>query len=241
MDDRCPSDPEFAAMIELPEGDTGRAHVERCPRCQARLIDLNAFLRPATEAEIPGLASVERRMAAALEAEMERDAASAAPRPVPSGPADTASARPTRTGALVHLWNRPAWVMAAAAAALVMVAGVFALWPHAPGGDALRGTSGPGNAANRQVHVFPARIEGARAILRWRAVPGADSYLVSLFGSDLAERGRLGPLAGTAIGLPLDTLAAGGGPAGPLVWQVIALRAGDELARSALQTALPER
>jgi hypothetical protein len=78
----------------------------------------------------------------------------------------------------------------------------------------------------------PELLEPGRLRLGWQPVEGADSYRVLLFDANLEELVRLD--AGPATTLTLQTDSVEGLPvAGTLVlWQVVALRRGDELARS---------
>jgi hypothetical protein len=214
--------------------------VRECPRCRARIADHTSFLKQATEAEVPGLASIEQRMATALRAEMDRVAAPAtAPeeRAVP----DRTRARVTGKGglrdpwAMLRGWRIPAWAAAAAAVAIV-AGGLFALRPRGFEGDVLRETPSADRSAAEEVRALLSRVEGERAHLSWDAVPGADAYVVLSLAPDLSERARFGPFTATTAALPLDSLS-GGAPSGtPLVWQVLALRGGDTVARSPIQT-----
>jgi len=135
-------------------------------------------------------------------------------------------------------WRLPAWA-AAAAVVVVIGAALFSLRPRGFVGDTLR-ESPSGRPQSVEVRVRGARVEEDRIVLEWEALPGADAYRVLVLGPDLSERSRFGPFNGTSASLP-EGVMTGSGAGRMLVWQVVAMRGGDPIARSPVETLSGER
>lgn len=127
----------------------------------------------------------------------------------------------------------PAWKPALAMAGVIVVVAGVLMWPRLdgrPGEPVLRGEA----PANRLAIVMTDR--GARGVeLRWSPIPEADLYEVRMFSESLEEIGRIGT-ADTSLVFSPDRLPEGQPKSGTLLLRVIALRGGDELASSDVQT-----
>ncbi len=220
----CLSDHELAELAGAPAGDPRRAHVGACPRCRARLADFAAFVRGERAAAPAELAAAERTLAAAVAAKLDAmgvgvDAGARVPSPA-IATVTPLPARPRR---------RVAWAAWAAAAAFAVSAGWFVVRHNGPALE--RGTRATVPASDRVELLEPLRSEGALT-LRWRDVPGADRYVVRFVGADLVEVARTAELDHAAYELRRDALPAGLAPGAPVLWQVVAFRAGDRVAAS---------
>lgn len=216
-------------LVEAADGvadDPERRHLERCPRCLARLALAREFLRgrPGPAESHPEAARRE------LTAWLEREVIAAPARPAAPGRAHL----PWRSA-----WPGHAWAPALAAAALIVVTVWLAGRPTTPerGEPRLRGgTSAPGDPRARFAVEVRLAGDGQGVELRWPAVPGAGSYRVSVLRTDLSEIARFEAGAETRCALPAEAvrrLAAetGASEVRPLI-QVTALRFGDPIARS---------
>jgi hypothetical protein len=68
--------------------------------------------------------------------------------------------------------------------------------------------------------------------MRWHVVPNADSYRVHLVGADLADLARFGPVPDTRLSLRPDQIPRNLSSGEVIGWEVVALRSGQEIARS---------
>lgn len=127
-------------------------------------------------------------------------------------------------GVIIRPWfRRPLTMMAGLAAVLMLAAGLprFLSDQGAPPAEIiLRDLGDQEFALTAEVTSLPT----GDVHWTWQAVPGADAYEVRLFGGSLALL-QAEP-AGDALELTLTA------PAEAVAWQVVALRRGDELARS---------
>jgi hypothetical protein len=203
-----------------------RAHLEACPRCRAELLALRAFVAPAALPDSARAAEADAALDRFIDeltgVDGERQAA--APRALATtGPAGWSR------------WFVPGPRMALAAAVLaVVVAGVWIARPPAPERAHTRGaTMGTSDDATGVSTAEPAAIPGGW-LLEWKPVPEATRYEVVLFGPDLVERGRIDAGSATHLALTAASVPAAGDTAGPLVWQVEALRGSDVVARSSV-------
>jgi hypothetical protein len=203
----------LGTLDALPPDHPMRRHAATCPRCSSLLFAYESFVR-ADAVQGADAPEAERR----LDAFITRRVQGGEPEPAPV-------ARAPKRGR-GRWFELPAFRFAAAAVALVLIATVVARWqPWAPERIVYRGE---GDAA---IEVEPAQLLADGAFeLRWTAVPGADSYRVTILGADLSELARL-PLP-NQVGARFDpkSLAAGQTAA---YWRVEALREGGVIASSA--------
>lgn len=207
-------------VLELPADDPRRRHLSECPRCSSVLLSYQAFL----EAEaLPGsdTADAEARLRASVQSMIEES----------SGDPSMARSVRERPGFLAEIvrgfFLRPAWV----AAALVIIAAGIMLWrPWVQDRPALRGTS-PESELGRPLGLeAPQLLEDGNLRLAWQPLEGADSYHVCLYDRDLSELIRFGPVSETTLVLRRSMLPADA-PA-TMLWRIIALDEGDEIAVS---------
>jgi hypothetical protein len=202
---------DLSRVRGLPADSPERRHVADCPRCRARMLALAEFERPTLvlprEADEAGAG--ER-----LDAFIDRLGGGAA-KPAPRPP--------------MPWWQRlfePAMRPALAALVVVIAAGSFWAVTRPLHRQELRGDAESAPALAAAV----ATPDGWE--LAWAATGGADAYEVLFFGADLRESARVSGLHETHLLLRREALPAGVEPGKPCFWQVVALRAGDPLARS---------
>lgn len=216
-------DPEALGGIEeLPQSHPDRRHVESCARCQAARAAYRAFLEPPDRLPASERAAARARLTAARDSPASRRA---------DGVKTMAEAGRARW------WSRPALrpIWAGSAGVIIVAVLYFAGGDRLAGRDAvrLRGTAPEdvGTAGGSAPSILEAtRDRGGAFRLRWRAVPGADAYRVTLFSARLEVIARHDAGSDTSLVLPAGEVPDGAG--GALYWQVAALRDGDETATS---------
>lgn len=223
MSHRCPEPTALVALLDLPEGDERRRAAAACPRCDALLRSLAAFMAgddtiPAAERQ-----AAERRLSSVVAGLAGGGAAAAAP------------GRSRLQGRAAVAGRRWGWTagLAAAAALVVLLAGTEPPGDGAPNGR-LRGGSAPVAA--------PLRLEFAAAAgdsltVAWTPVAGAVTYGLELFTAGLDTLAILDGLRTTTVRVAGDVLPPG--DAGALC-RVRAFAGGREVAASAL-VAVPAR
>ncbi|MBK8165270.1 MAG: hypothetical protein IPK64_04785 [bacterium] len=223
MNHRCPDPATLAALLDLPEGDERRREAAACPRCDAVLRSLSAFM--AGDASIPAREKLaaERHLSSVVAGLAGGRAVAAAP--LRSRPRSRASSAGRRWG-----WTAG---LAAAAALVILLAGPGPLGDGAPNGR-LRGGSRPA--------AVPLALEFATAggdslAVAWSPAAGAEAYGLELYTAELDTIMVLDGLRGTSARvagrlLPLD----GRG----VLCRVRAYARGREVAASAL-VAVPAR
>jgi hypothetical protein len=107
----------------------------------------------------------------------------------------------------------------------------------APVGDRLRGTVGAPSDAGSPVLLPASRTDTGTTVLRWRRVPGADSYTVTVQTPGYVALATLGPLADTVTTVPPVTWPQGERASDHVFWQVMAMREGQVIATSAIGDA----
>ncbi len=204
MNDQCLTPEE---LVDISTEDPRRTHVDDCPRCQAVMKSFAAFMEPVDIPESADLADAQARLSAALAGEIGGD-----------GPVDRVL-RPASS-----FWNPFRVRMIAAAAAVVIVAvglSVTRFGPETPPQEpVLRGAGDV--VAPFRCEVLGLGDGGFR--LSWPVVEGAVTYRVVVYRADLKE--LMDHDAGGATSLDLRPLG------GAAFCRVIALRDGDEVARS---------
>ena len=203
-----------------PATDVRHAHLRECARCRALLRAHDDFVGDAPPAAGARLAEAERALGDWIAREI-----GGVPRP----------AAPARRKWLDGWWApaaRPALALACAAA----IAGATLLLMQARGPQpvVLRG-AGPA-ARGAVVELLAPELVGGAVTLHWRAAREADAYRVRFFSLGLEEIGRAGPTIQTSITVPLQQAAPGARAGDAVLYRVIALARGDEIAVSALGT-----
>lgn len=226
VNDACPGPEQLAAWEAAGAGDPRRRHVESCPRCLARRESLRLFRGDAPLPPGADLADAEARLGRFLGREL-----GAAPAP---------ALLPARRDRPRRAWwtPRPAW---AAAAVVVLAVGAYLardrIAPE-PRPVVVRGPEAPAGTAPRLDP--PTRQPDGGLALHWTPVTGADAYVVVLSGPGGRELTRRDTGGATACALaPADLGAAA--EATTLFVHVLALRGGDEIARSLPRLASPPR
>lgn len=223
MSHKCPEPTTLAALLDLPEGDERRREAAACPRCDALLRSLAAFM--AGDDTIPAgeRLAAERRLSSVVAGLAGGRAAAATPvRSLPRWRPSVSAGR----------WGWAAG-LAAAAALVVLLNGPELPGDGAPNGR-LRGGSPPVPAP--LVLEFTVAAGDSLAVA-WSPAAGAETYGLELYTADLDTLAILDGLRGTAVRVAGDLLPPGG--AGALC-RVRAYAAGRELAASAL-VAVPVR
>lgn len=199
MSDLCLNPVELAGLAFE---DPRRAHVEGCPRCQAILKSLAAFMDPVEIPAEANLAEADTLLAAALEREME------VVRPAPT------------------FWTPFRVRVLSAVAAVLVVAVGLSLFGGGPdvvpnGEPVLRGVD---DSAGRFLCHFDNPTGPGDPQLSWTTFDGATEYKVVAYDLQLKELAVFE--AGSETSLVLDP------PLNTSFFRVIALKDGDELARS---------
>ncbi len=232
MTHRCPPAQDLARLLELPADDPRRLDAGGCPRCDAMLCALRAFLA--------GDPTIPRREQGAAERALARFIAQELVTTAPSKATRALRARAGRWRAMLGGWTpaRTAALAAASALAAVMVH-VSRDGPD-PGrlGQRTRGDAGDlGGAAGGLILERPLTLPGGDLELRWAAVTGADRYVVELFDSALDTVAICGPIPRPPLRIGADVLARAGG--GRLLVRVRALSGDALVSLSPLQTLAP--
>lgn len=221
MTHRCLSDGALARLLELPDDDARRAEAAACPRCDARLAALRAFLAGDPELPADELAAADRALAAFVAARF-----SSPPAPTAAGP------RPARRATRPD-WTRLTALASACAAVALTVLLVRTAGDPAPLGARLRGAPAAAGPAAIVVRQSGPAADGAIE-LSWPPVAGADRYVVELFTGDLDTLAVLPPLATPDVRLAPELLGTRGG-AGEVLVRVVALAGQRRLAASPLR------
>ena len=213
MNDRCLNLEELA---DFPAEDPRWSHVDDCPRCQAVMKSFAAFMDPADVPEGADLADAHTRLSAALNREIGSGGSMDSE---DSGSSNAQVIRPATS-----FWS-PFRVRAlAAAAAVVIVAvglSVTRYGPETPPQDpVLRGAGDVVVPFRCEITV----LEKGGYLLSWPEVEEATSYRVVVYRADLEELMNHDVGGATSLELKL--------PKDGAFCRVIALRDGDEVARS---------
>ena len=215
-------DPEaIAEVMRLPESDPRRAHLSGCPRCRARLLLMERFLDSDSVPDGADLRDARRRLARALEQEIDG-----------RGPSSSRSFTRPWISRLADSLLRPAWKPAVGAIAVAALMLLTLRWTGEPlpwrdhAIDLRDQTTTP---ANVPFPLAPTRGADGSLTLRWKPCAGADSYEVIVFGTGLKEKARFHAGAGAELRLDPEQVA---GLSGAPFYTVAALSNGDEIGRS---------
>lgn len=224
MSHECPEPTDLAALLALPGDDPRRRAAAACPRCDALMRSLSAFL--AGDDSIPGdeRRAAERRLegvVAGLAGGRE-----AAPAGGANGGARAATRARMRLVPGARGWGWTAGLAAAAAAFVLLVAGDDPAGPGADGGR-LRGANREG-ASVIELKVTAGTDAGLR--IDWAEVAGADRYRLEVFAADLDTLAVQDRLSRPHAELPAGVAGAGDGA----MCRVRAYRGAEEVAASGL-------
>jgi len=226
VDQRCFLIEELEFVLSLPDDDPRRRHLDECPRCRALLASYRQFLAPDAAPAGADTADAARRLEAALDREI---GAGQMPAPVTPGGESGRTRRGWPRLLPRGVPQRTALAMAAALALVLVLPHVLPL-PAGSGGERiLRGRDA---AASGPVLTPPRSLYGGGLALAWTGAAGADGYRVVLYDTGLAEVATLEAGRDTTLILPAARLTALLEAHGELLWEVVALRGGDELERS---------
>ena len=204
---------DLDALAGLPADDPRIAKLASHERAQ--LAAFREFLREPTDLPAEELADADHRLGEALDDAMGLGARARSPR---------VAAAPS-LGERFAGWftpaARPVWVMAA----VLVVVGALWFSQTRIGEPVMRG------AGNSAIAV-ESRASAAGIELSWVAVAPGDRYEVRVFGADLNEIARLDAGTDTRFTLTVSMLGDPLGSGDRVSYQVVALRDGDEVARS---------
>jgi hypothetical protein len=218
---------ELGVIAKLPAGDPRLAHLGECARCRALLALYRKSLDPG---QLPPAARLDDARAV-LSRRLEEGIRGTTLHLTTSGPAAHGFWQ-RLTEALRGPAMRPAW------GAVVVVALIVVVWQVAQSPEE---TSSPpplrgGGALESPVAAAPARLSNNHYLLTWTPVADAESYQVVLLLPGLDELTRLDAGGQTRLEVDLQTLPLPADPPTGLFWQVVALKSGNQIAASDMQT-----
>ncbi|MCP5071426.1 MAG: hypothetical protein GY946_33105 [bacterium] len=215
MTDHCPTLDILIDIDQLSKRNPGRAHLDDCPRCLARLADYRDFINGGAEVPAGALESAMRGLEAALAVEIDPDVK---PFPTPSRPF---LMRPVVRGAL------------ALAAILLAIVALNGLWQR-PATEKIRLRAPDPETVGMVIELFPGQHSGTGGIeLSWTAFPDADDYELVLLAPDLSLITTLNSEGRTSLSLDAARMEALFGNQRVLAWRVRALSGGDPIGESA--------
>jgi hypothetical protein len=228
MTSGCPPSEDLAGIAELPANDPRRSHVDRCPRCRARLATYEEFLRAEGECDPAELSWALDRLGKELDRAIP-----------PAGRMVRSDQPPARAKRTAPSFLRPAfarWALAAAAALLLFL-GLNGIWlgpgagRHLPGEIRLRG-EGVARSESDLPLAQPTRLPDGGIELDWSAVPTVDHYQVLVLDARLEEIARVPADSNRSIRLAADRLRELLPGPGIYALVVIGESGRDEIARS---------
>lgn len=234
MTDRCFGFEELDEILRRGAGDRRREHVDRCPRCRSRLVLYQSYVVLHEEAGGPAEDSDPGEIAAAeqLRGVLERNILG------PSRGVIAARADRSRSRWLSRLFGpllRRRRLAPALGFATLLIAGVLFIrtWePWTDRGIVFRDAGDP--SPPRDIALSPPVLmhEGGLE-LRWKSVPGADTYRVRLLGSGFEELARFDAGPDTLLLLTVGEIQQLSDPPSVSFWLVEGLSFGDRIAESA--------
>lgn len=219
MSHKCPDPGALVALLDLPADDERRRAAAACPRCDALLRSLDAFLAGDEAVPAAERAAAERHLAGVIEGLARADRAQA------RAPSGRGAAR-RRPADRAWRWGWAAGLAAAAGLAFVLV-GTELPGERNPSGRLRGGQPEPAPA------IAPAFTPdaGGGLLASWAPVPGAETYRLELFAADLDTLAVRDGLAVPSAVLAADLVEGDGAAA---LCRVRAYGGGRELVASAL-------
>lgn len=219
MTDKCPSIEILTEVAGLPPGDPRRAHLDDCPRCQARAADYLDFMAGGTAVPPDRLDAAMGSLKAALDAEIHPNVTALPPR-------RPFLARPVVRGVL------------ALAALLLIVIALSDLWER-PRRDEIRLRAPEDEHAAAGLTLNPAEFLATGGVrLSWTAHPAADDYELLLLAPDLTLLETLTTAGETEMLVEAQVLERLLDSGRLFVWRVRALAGGDPLTESQPESCL---
>lgn len=227
-DPTCVSPDQLEEIVRLGAEHPLSRHLGDCPRCRALVRSFKEFLDPTDIPRAAKLAEADQRLAQALE--QATGVHTGVPRPESS---QRSSWRRSPWKDPLTRFLSPSYRPLLVGGSLALVLAVLLLGrgdQTAPENPVLRGL------AQEQFHWItgPAEVASDGSIsVSWPAHPQAERYRVLFLDAGLGELLRREAGRETSLDLAAEDCLPSGER--PLLWQVVALRDGDELAHSAPQ------
>ena len=222
MEHKCLELDEIAAAAKLLLTDPRRRQLEECPRCSSQLLLYQQFMS-AEAPEEADLAGADAHLADFMSEAIDRRAASP----------DTSSGDAPAWAGLKAWFGRllaPSPALAGAAALLVVVMALAVWRPWTADQPVFRKDVSTPPGSRLLITESPEEQPDGSVRLAWQPVPGADSYQLLFRTPELAELAVFGPM--TEISFILNRSQFPPDSPDLVLWQVSALRGGDEIARS---------
>lgn len=225
---------ELGEIARLDPNDPRLEHLKECAHCRALLASCREFHEPKELPEGLDIEDAERRLAVTFDRAIQGREGG---REVVGAWEDASRPQSPRGSSLScflrNLWRpalRPAWGVGAAVAIIFLAVHLIDFRDGASDRIVPRIEQDP--ARLEFILHEPQPLEGGEVRLAWQPVEDADAYRVLFFDADLDELARLD--TGSASTVALRPEDVGGLPVSgtKILWQVVALRSGDELTRS---------
>jgi len=216
MRDDCMDIERIPDVLDLPEDDSRRRHVEGCPRCSVILASYRAFMR---EEAVAGTdpENADARLTAFLASKIGAPGQAAAT-------AKNESVSKRLLSCFTQAVSlRPVWV---SALLVIVAAGLWWWQPWTQDRTVLRGST-PAALPQPLGLKAPEKLSGGATRLEWTPMTGADSYQVCIYDRDLKMVSRLRPAHETTLVVDRSMLPADA--PSTLIWRVVALERGDEI------------
>ncbi|MFC1572860.1 hypothetical protein ACFL6M_04595 [Candidatus Eisenbacteria bacterium] len=228
MSEQCYSAEELAGIAGLPEDHPRRAHLADCACCRAQLILFRKFMDPA----LPAGAQEERaeeELTAAVRRKVWGEAESDSGRAEQDTLTLAREGRHLRAAFALRLL-RPVLAIAAVVMAVLAVQQVWPPQRERPDNVILRGGS-----RETILVADPVRLPNGQIRLTWNALESNVVYRVVFYDVTQKEILRIDAAGDTVAILDPSEIPASEERAG-LLWRVVAMRDGDELAASSTRT-----
>jgi len=237
MDPPCFDIDTLSELLEAGPEDPRREHVRSCIRCRNLLESLREFRSPESELPAAEVREAEERMAAVLERALGAPAGIAHAGERATRPAGESFWARAWSGLFAAGWWRPA--LGAALIAVVLLTSIQIFDREGPVPPEVLRSDGP--EAPRTIVLQPPRLQPEGGLLlAWETFPEAEAYQVTFYDLHLEKLANFEVGPATSLSLTPADLRALGPPGQRLLWRVVALRDGSEMAHSAAAgAALP--
>jgi hypothetical protein len=227
MTTSCYRTEDLGTIAKLREGDPHLRHLSECARCRALL----ALYRKSADPNLLPPAARLDDARAVLARRLEDGIRGATPHPISPRPAEPGFWQSLRE-TLFRQRLIPAWGAAVLAVLIIAVWQVGQSPEPPPSPPALRG----GGLSETPVAAAPERLANGLYLLAWTPVAEAESYQVVFLLPGLDELTRINAADLTRLEIDPQALPLPTDPPPGLFWQVIALRGGNQIAASDMQT-----